>query len=478
MDEVTTTNENKNVVEQSLQSEEEQGSLDGSVVSPYFEDKEKVVIVNGLYVVYNTGKLNEAIALDGVNFDIRAEEYITIFGPSGCGKSTVLNVIAGLEIPSSGNVTIIDQDLASLSSDELAYFHRNRVGMIFQQYNLIPTLSVLDNVILPLVFEKRSVRERKKLGKEMLRRLGLGDFEKRFPQELSGGQQQRVGIARALITDPPIILADEAVGNLDSQSAKNVLEILDDLNLKSKKTIISVTHNPEHLFYADRVFYMRDGKLVKVEINKEKERNDAPQITKERTEFDILLQSFPDLSPMHLHIMLAPFKAKMLVAYFLSRFESEEIKHLEEIVKNRLLNALNGEQLFLELTKSTEIGGVGMTAPMAKKLMAVVDDVMDRSVMIKDQNESLKQGRNKPMEKLIDRLRHSLLEEFEGELTIAEVKALNKGIEYRLLSKINREEFMEYLDRSFSDGGVGLNRKTAKKLSRKMELIMLMEYGQ
>ncbi len=478
MDEVTTTNENKNVVEQSLQSEEEQGSLDGSVVSPYFEDKEKVVIVNGLYVVYNTGKLNEAIALDGVNFDIRAEEYITIFGPSGCGKSTVLNVIAGLEIPSSGNVTIIDQDLASLSSDELAYFHRNRVGMIFQQYNLIPTLSVLDNVILPLVFEKRNVRERKKLGKEMLRRLGLGDFEKRFPQELSGGQQQRVGIARALITDPPIILADEAVGNLDSQSAKNVLEILDDLNLKSKKTIISVTHNPEHLFYADRVFYMRDGKLVKVEINKEKERNDAPQITKERTEFDILLQSFPDLSPMHLHIMLAPFKAKMLVAYFLSRFESEEIKHLEEIVKNRLLNALNGEQLFGELTKSTEIGGVGMTTPMAKKLITIIDDVMERSVMIKDQNESLKQGRNKPMEKLIDRLRHSLLEEFDGELTIPEVKALNKGIEYRLLSKINREEFMEYLDRPFSDGGVGLNRKTAKKLSRKMELIMLMEYGQ
>lgn len=457
--------------------------LDASTVTPYFQDKEKIVSIQDLYVVYNAGKLNEAVALDGINFEIRAEEYVTIFGPSGCGKSTVLNVIAGLEIPSSGEADVAGLDLKTLSSNELAKFHRNQVGMIFQSYNLIPTLSVLDNVILPLIFEKRGFRERKKLGKDILNRLGLGQFEKRFPQELSGGQQQRVGIARALITDPPIILADEAVGNLDSQSAENVLEILNDLNITNKKTIISVTHNPEHLHYADRVFFMKDGRLVKVEINKEKQREEKKEensfeITKQRTELDLLLESYPDLSSMHMHVMLAPFKAKMLVAYFLSRFEPDEVDLLESIVKDRLLRNISYQQMLGRLTNSEGKGGAGLNVRLARKLTNMVEEVISRSAMIKNENKSLKEGNAEPIKQLVDRLRHSLLEGFQGDLSIQEVESLNKGIEYRLLSKVSRDEFMEYLDRPFDEGGVGLDRRTAKRLSRKMELIMLMEYGQ
>jgi putative ABC transport system ATP-binding protein len=449
--------------------------------SSYFLDKEKIVTVKDLQVVYNAGKLNEARALNGVTFDIYSEEYIVIFGHSGCGKSTVLNTIAGLEIPSAGTVIVDEKNLSTLSSDDLADFHRNQVGMIFQSYNLIPTLSVLDNVVLPLVFESRNVSERKEIGRDILRKLGIGNLEKRFPQELSGGQQQRVGIARALVTDPPIILADEAVGNLDSQSAKNVLEILDSLNLENKKTIIAVTHNPEHLFYADRVFYMRDGKLIKIEANKNRRHDPEDtkkiEITKERTELDLLMQAYPDLSTMQLHMMLAPFKAKMLVSYFLNRFETQEIQVMEKLVERRLLGQSDDQEFLEKLTASHQESGLAISHPLAEKFLETVNEVIEKSDMIKQQAEHLKAGHPDPIRRVVDKIRHSLLEEYEGTLRVEEVEALNKGIEYRVLSKISRQEFMEYLDRPFAEGGVGLKWKTAKKMSRKLETIMLVEFG-
>lgn len=447
--------------------------------SDYFLDKGKIVEINDLSVVYNAGKLNEARAISNINFDIYSEEYIVIFGPSGCGKSTVLNTIAGLEVPSTGTVTVDKQNLAGLLPDDLAQFHRDKIGMIFQSYNLISTLSVMDNVVLPQVFENKRAKERKETGSAILERLGLGVLGKRFPQELSGGQQQRVGIARALINDPPIILADEAVGNLDSQSAKNVLDILNALNLENKKTIIAVTHNPEHLFYADRVFYMKDGRLVKIEVNKNK-RHDQPkkaEIKKERSELDLLLQAYPDLSSMQLHVMLAPFKAKMLVAYFISQFESKEIKLLEKIVTDRLLGRLNEKEFFASLVLPISKEGLGLSHPLAEKFTEIVDEVIEKSDMIRGQNENIEKSEPNPIKELIDKLRYSLLEDFDGELSLEQIEALNKGIEFRVLHKISRDELMEYLDRPFAKGGAGLNRKTARKLSRKLEMIMLVEYG-
>ena len=467
---------------QSIQTKIKDGRQQGRIeVSHFFANKEKVVDIADLKVVYNPGKLNEAIALEKVTFDVRNEEYVTLFGPSGCGKSTVLNVVAGLEISSFGKVFVAEEDMSSLTQDDLAYFHRNKVGMIFQQYNLIPTLSVLDNVTLPLVFEKKRLRERRKRGREMLKTFGLEKFEKRFPQELSGGQQQRVGIARALINDPPIILADEAVGNLDSESAKNVLKILDDLNRKNKKTIISVTHNPEHLHFADRIFYMKDGKIIKVEVNKEKQREEdgrGLKIEKRRTELDLLLQAFPDLSTMQLHTMLAPFKAKMLVAYFLSRFESKEVQVMEDIVKRRLLGHLNEWQFFQELLKPSNKGGLNMKHPVAEKFTNIVNQVYENAEMLKDESDGLKENDEKAIHKVVNKIRISLLEDYEGDLSLDQVSSLNRGIEYRVLNKIGKDDFMKFLDQPFSLGGVGLNKRTAKRLSRKMELIMLVEFGQ
>jgi putative ABC transport system ATP-binding protein len=447
------------------------------------EPRKKMVEIRDLTVTYNAGKSFESTALQEINLEIYPKEYVIFFGPSGCGKSTLLNVIAGLEIPSKGTVSVNGIDIASLSSNKLAKFHQEKISMIFQSYNLIPTLNVLDNVILPQIFQRIPQKKRKERGQALLKKLDMEELEKRLPQELSGGQQQRVSIARALVNNPSIILADEAVGNLDSQSAKNVLAILSTLNNEDAKTIISVTHNPEHLFYADRVFYMKDGRIIKVEINKKKikasSNSDYPAeaLDRRRTPLDLLLQAYPDLSSMQLHTMLAPFKAKMLVGYLMSQLESQEITDLEKIITDRLLKKINAEELLHTLDGPIEHGGLGLNKNIAERFTKVVEEVIEKSEFLDEGHKKAQDGSLDPLMQMIDQTRHSLLDTHHGKLTLDQISALNKGIEYRILNKISRFEFQEYLDRGLEKGGAGLNKKTAKNFARKVELLMLMEYG-
>lgn len=465
------------------------------LVSPTSSDVERVssssrkviVSIKDVNVIYNAGKNNEARALEGISLEIYSEEYVIFFGPSGCGKSTLLNIIAGLEIPTEGSVLIDEQDIASLTPYQLAKFHCRKIGMIFQSYNLVPTLNILDNVVLPQVFERVKPAIRKASGRMFLKKLGLDAFEDRLPQELSGGQQQRVGIARALINNPPIILADEAVGNLDSQSANNVLEILNVLNTEDKKTIISVTHNPEHLFYADRIFYIKDGKIIKVEVNQKRKKIKSADdgegmkkeggVMRERTEMDLLLQAYPDLSSMQLHVMMAPFKAKMLAAYLLNNLDSEDISILEQVITDRLVGRMKRQDLLDMLDRSVEKGGLGLNRNTALKFSAIIEEVVEKADFISQESSNIKDSQENPIRNTIDTVRRSLLDHFEGNLTLTQVESLNKGIEYRILSKISKKEFREYLDRPMEKGGTGLNRGTAKNLARKMEIIMLLQFG-
>ncbi len=443
--------------------------------------RKPIIRVDDLDVVYFAGKNNEARALDGINLEIFPEEYVIFFGPSGSGKSTLLNIIAGLEIPSRGRVIVDGQDLSELVSNDLARFHRKKTGMIFQTYNLIPTLNVLYNVIVPLIFERIRSNERKDKGRYLLKKLGIDPFETRLPQELSGGQQQRVGIARALINNPPILLADEATGNLDSEAARNVLEIFNILNLNDKKTIVSVTHNPEHLSYADRIFFMKDGKIIKVEVNHERKKirgeNDEGGIKKERTELDLLLQAYPDLSSMQMQVMLAPFKAKMLVAYLLSNFEYEEIQKMEEVITNRLLGRISEEDLINQLDFPIEEGGVGLNKNTALKFSRIIEEVVAKADFIQQETPLIKENQTDPVRATVSGIRIMLLEAFKGELSLDQVEALDKGIEYRIYSKISKKEFREFLDRPLEKGGAGLNKKSARNLARKLELIMLVKFG-
>lgn len=215
---------------------------------------------------YMLGKI-EVDALTNINIEIYSGEFIIFFGPSGCGKSTLMSLIAGLQKPSSGKVLLRGEDLAELDADGLAKYRRSKIGMVFQNFNLISTMNVIENIALPLAFAKISKKQRTLRAENLLDVVGLKDYKNHTPSELSGGQQQRIAIARSLVTNPWIMLSDEPTGNLDSKSSNEVMRLLISLNRKSKRTVILITHNPDYIEYADRVFYLRDGKIVKIKVN-------------------------------------------------------------------------------------------------------------------------------------------------------------------------------------------------------------------
>ncbi len=211
---------------------------------------------------------DELTILKGINLEIFAGEYIILFGASGSGKSTILNTICGLEPPTTGEVVIRGENIAKLNSKQLAKYRRSKIGIVFQSFNLIRSFKVWENVAFPLATDGMPIMKRRDRAMLLLRLLGLEKYAQRRPMELSGGQQQRVAIARALSQNPWIIIADEATGNLDSRSADDVMTIFRLLNQKSKRTIVMVTHNPAYIKEADRVFYIKDGLIVKEQKNR------------------------------------------------------------------------------------------------------------------------------------------------------------------------------------------------------------------
>ena len=206
------------------------------------------------------GKRNRVTALDGVSIGFGRASFTAVMGPSGSGKSTFLHCAAGLDRPTGGTVAVEDQDLAGLSEVELTRLRRERIGFVFQAFNLLPALTVQDNVTLPLRLAHR--RAKPDLVRRVIEQVGLGDRRKHLPGELSGGQQQRVAIARALITRPAVIFADEPTGALDTRTARDVLGLLRGAVDHGGQTVVMVTHDPVAASYADRVVFLADGRLV------------------------------------------------------------------------------------------------------------------------------------------------------------------------------------------------------------------------
>lgn len=212
--------------------------------------------------------------LNGISLEIFSGEYVVFFGPSGCGKSTLLNCVAGLEIPDSGKITVRGEDLSKLNKQQLAEYRNKKIGMIFQQFNVLKSFSVINNIALPQSFTGVPLKRRLARAKHLLKMFGLEKIAKRLPTEISGGQQQRVAIARALVNNPWILIVDEPTGSLDSKASEEVMELIEKLNTKSRRTVILVTHNPEQLKYAHRIFYLKDGQVIKEERNKEFHQHD------------------------------------------------------------------------------------------------------------------------------------------------------------------------------------------------------------
>ena len=229
----------------------------------------KVIEVRDLYKLYRVG--DEIVrALDGVNFDICEGEFCAIVGTSGSGKSTLLNMLAGLEKPTKGSVVIAGQHIETLNEDQLVRFRRDHVGFIFQSFHLLGTMNAVENVALPLSFRGIPKDIRLKKADKMLDLVNLKKHKKHLPNQMSGGQQQRVGVARALVVDPKIIFADEPTGNLDSHTSEEVMELMQKVVREQKKTLVMVTHDQDLAAYADRIFHIRDGKILKIEENLEK----------------------------------------------------------------------------------------------------------------------------------------------------------------------------------------------------------------
>lgn len=233
-------------------------------------EDEPLIKLTNVWKIYQMGEL-EFAALKGINLEIYEGEFLIVLGPSGSGKSTLMNLLGCLDIPSEGTVYLNSKDISKLNESELAIIRGQMIGFIFQSFNLIPTLSTEENVLLPMEFQEEDRQIARQKAAYLLDIVGLTNKKNNLPSQLSGGQRQRVAIARSLAVNPPIILADEPTGNLDTKTGDYILEFLDGLHEREGKTIIIVTHDLELVKYATRVVYIRDGEIEKIETRTKSE---------------------------------------------------------------------------------------------------------------------------------------------------------------------------------------------------------------
>ncbi|MFZ2187362.1 MAG: ABC transporter ATP-binding protein [Candidatus Moraniibacteriota bacterium] len=441
------------------------------------EQIDPIISVDKLRVIYNQGASNEMRALEETNLTIYPHEYVIIYGPSGCGKSTLLYSLSGLQSATYGTVYIRGKAISKMTRAEELDLHQTGVGMIFQAFYLISSLNILENVCLPKIFRGENPSDRKKAGIQLLRRFSIVEQADKFPSQLSGGQKQRVAIARSLINDPDIILADEPVGNLDSESSENVLKILKELNEVDKKTIVLVTHNPEHLVYADRVIHMKDGHIIKEEVHKEKRPikeataagSDGMEIvppSKESLELKMLMESFKNLLPQQIDILLVPFKAKQLLSHLLSELNDEQVSMAEAFLKELLFNNIDLSTFSERLDISLDEGGAGWNKLRAQSFT-------QHTALILGQVQKLKENAQEGILSVTE----YLATHFHLNLSPEQILRLQAMLKLRIENQVGQTELQKRLDSKISSGGVGLNKSTAEKIVREIEIIMLLKYS-
>lgn len=432
-----------------------------------------IISLREVSVVYNAGKTSEFTALSKISLDIYPEEFVIFFGPSGSGKSTLLYLIAGLEQPSSGTISVAEYpNITTLSDNDLIQYHRSSVGMVFQAFYLIPSLSARNNVLLPRVFAGDDPEIRAKRADELLERFGIVDFQHRMPTQMSGGQQQRVAIARSLVNDPHIVLADEPVGNLDSKNADIVLEMIAQLPKTDKKTVILVTHDPRHLKMADRVFYIKDGLLVRVADQRAEHgydalaQSDTEQETVETKTESILTQ----LAKIYPHFDEHQLKAKFVVNHLLEPYDLMTLAALEQVIGEFLLGAIDATRLQKKLDDPVGEGGIGLNSKTAHKLTKQLThliqemDLVEKRSDLKEEHEEVKTARE---------IMRYVLDEYPGTLPLSQVQRCIVGVRFRISGKYSPAELRDYFDRPQSEGGVGLHTALARNFSETVEVVLL-----
>lgn len=435
-----------------------------------------IIKVENIKVIYNEGKSNEVRALDGVSAVVYPQEYVVIFGPSGCGKSTLLYSISGLQAPTQGRIEINGKKISHMNKEELVSLHQKVTGMVFQAFYLIPSLDVIDNICLPKVFVGESLRKRREQGIKLLHRFSIVEQANKFPSQLSGGQKQRVSIARSLINDPEIILADEPVGNLDSESAENVMQILQELNKVDKKTVILVTHNPDHLHYADRVIHMKDGLVIKEEVNKTKrpeyitiKKEDAELYAKDiSSDLKMLMRTFKNLSEKQVGSLLVPFKANQIMSHVISEFTEEQLSTAAGYLRELLFKNIDAEAFQKGLDMSYEKGGANWNKKKAESFTRRVSGILAQvDTLTKEKNMTLASA------SFCEYLENLFELDFDSNMKVR----FEYLIKSRIENKIDHEELKKKLDARAIMGGMGLRRGKAEKVAREVEIIMLSKYS-
>ncbi len=426
-----------------------------------------LIVCRDLTITYNKGKSNEFKALQHVNTDIYEGEYIILFGPSGCGKSTLMYAIQGSLPPGDGTLLIRGDDIYSYPPEERVYFQRHVMGIIFQSFNLIGSLSVLDNVALPMIFCDANKATRERRAQSLLDRFGVGMVSHKIPSMLSGGQQQRVSVARSMVNDPQILLADEPTGNLDSISTQQVMDKIDEINTFDQRTIIMVSHNAAHLSYAHRVYYLKDGFIVREVVNPQRKQ------IKPVKEGETIVTELEQLARLFPYDSIDTLRVKSLTNFLTQEYSFDQLVRLEKAIQLLIKGKIH-KKLFIDaLVKKYDEGGIGIDRKTAQHMA-------DVSVAIVKQADDVKRFRSDndsdvaffSQHKFAERVREYLLEHHRIPLTKQMSANLTTMIADRLSGVHGDKEFHEELMLPVKNGGLHLKEDLADDMARYMEKLI------
>jgi len=433
----------------------------------------KIIRIENVNLWYQKGKPIEFHALKNINIEIEKGDYTAFFGPSGCGKTTMLYAISGIDRFQEGKIFINDRDISELTNQELAIFRQTGIGIVFQQFNLVPSLNVLKNVALPMLFVGISSQKAEIEARKLLERLDITEYADRYPYELSGGQQQRVGIARALANDPPIIIADEPLGNLDSANATKVLEFLKELNEKDGRTIIMVTHEAWSLRDIKTIFHMKDGEIKNVE-----------EIKGGAVAESLSKHLYEQLSPEGLLVgrkeesEAERISARVLANFLLRGYSMDEIRRFESFVNDRFDGKIDRRRFCKLINKPFKDGGAGLWKKKTKRVAAFLEGMMDKRKDIEHIYSSIEKNPELSIRDEIRHVRNWITKGYTGKLSHLQIMALDQVISDRIRDFISAKKVADVLDLSKNKFGVGLSFRAAQLMAEKLELVLNDNSGQ
>lgn len=426
-----------------------------------------LIICRNLDITYNKGKSNEFKALANASTDIYEGEYIILFGASGSGKSTLMYAIQGSLPPGGGTMLIGGEDIYSIPVDERIYFQRYVMGIIFQSFNLIGSLSVLDNVALPMIFCNADKPTRERRAQSLLERFGVGHVSHKIPSMLSGGQQQRVSVARSMVNDPKILLADEPTGNLDSVSTQQVMDKIDEINTFDKRTIIMVSHNAAHLRYAHRVYYLKDGYIVREVVNPQRKQ------IKPVKEGETIVTELEQLARLFPYDSIEALRVKSLVNFMTQDYTFSQLERLEKAMEYFISGKIDTPAAIKTLILPYERGGVGIPEKDARRMLHISSKMLSQADDIRRFRRQYDQAHTFfGQDELSERLRDHLLYAYKMKLTKKQDENLVEVIADRVVGVTGEDEFNERLSKSVSSGGLGLSGDEADGITRYFEKII------